>query len=84
MLMGRWSSDAFMRYIRKQVLSLSHGFSAKMITYEKFFTVPEYVHTSADGDVRGRSKNSLASTSNFVGSHANMRRGLHPAFHLSH
>jgi hypothetical protein len=25
MLMGRWSSDAFMRYLRKQVLSLSHG-----------------------------------------------------------
>jgi hypothetical protein len=84
MLMGRWSSDAFMRYIRKQVLSLSHGISAKMITYEKFFTVPDYVHTSADGDVRGRSNNSLASTSNFDGSHANMRRGLHPAFHLSH
>jgi len=32
MLMGRWSSDTFMRYIRKQVLSLSHGISAKMLS----------------------------------------------------
>jgi len=32
MLIGRWSSDAFMRYIRKQVLQLSHGISEKMLT----------------------------------------------------
>ncbi len=55
MLMGRWSSDAFMRYIRKQVLSLSHGIAAKMLTYEQFYTVPDFVHTSADGDLRARS-----------------------------
>jgi hypothetical protein len=52
MLMGRWSSDAFMRYIRKQVLSLSHGIAAKMLTYEQFFTVPDFVHTAAKGDIR--------------------------------
>jgi len=84
MLMGRWSSDAFMRYIRKQVLSLSHGITAKMLTYERFYTVPNFVHTAADGDIRGRSNTNLASTANFNGSHANMRRGLHPTFHLSH
>jgi hypothetical protein len=33
MLMGRRSSDAFMHYIRKQVLSHSHDISAKMLTY---------------------------------------------------
>jgi len=32
MLMGRWSSNAFMRYIRKQVLQLSHGISHCMLT----------------------------------------------------
>ena len=36
MLMGIWSSDSFMHYIRKQVLSLSHGISTKMLTYEQF------------------------------------------------
>jgi hypothetical protein len=84
MLMGRWSSDAFMRYIRKQVLSLSHGIAAKMLTYEQFYTVPDFVHTAADGDNRSRSNTNLATTTNFHGSHANMQRGLHPTFHLSH
>ena len=31
MLMGRWSSDAFLRYIRKQIEQFSHYVSAKMI-----------------------------------------------------
>jgi hypothetical protein len=84
MLMGRWSSNAIMRYIRKQVLSLSHGIAAKMLTFEKFYTVPDFVHTSADGDMRARNNNSLATTSNSYGTHANMHRGLHPTFHLSH
>ena len=84
MLMGRWSSDAFMRYIRKQVISLSHGIAAKMLTYEQFYTVPDFVHTAADGDPRSRTNTNLATTTNVNGQHANMRRGLHPAFHLSH
>jgi hypothetical protein len=84
MLIGRWSSDAFMRYIRKQVLEASHGISAKMLTYEDFFTVPDFVHNSADGDLRTRNSNNLATTTSFSGTHANMRRGLHSAFHLEH
>jgi hypothetical protein len=84
MLMGRWSSDAFMRYIQKQVLSLSHGIAAKMLTYEQFYTAPDFVNTTADGDSRGRSNSNLATTAGFNGSHANMRRGLHPTFRLSH
>ncbi len=84
MLIGRWSSDAFMRYIRKQVLAASHGISAKMLTYEDFFTIPDFVHNSADGDLRTRNRNNLASTTSFTGTHASMRRGVHPAFHLEH
>jgi hypothetical protein len=84
MLMGRWSSDAFMRYIRKQVLDMSHGISSKMITYEEFYTIPDCVHNAADGDLRICNKNNLATTSSFSGSHANMRQGTHPAFHLEH
>jgi hypothetical protein len=32
MLIGRWSSDAFMKYIRKQIEEFSHNVSQKMIT----------------------------------------------------
>jgi hypothetical protein len=84
MLMGQWSFDAFMRYIRKEVLSLSHGITSKMLTFEHFYTVPDFVHNSADGDMRSWSQSNLATTQNFNGSHANMRTGIHPAFHLSH
>ncbi len=73
MLLGRWSSDAFMRYIRKQVLSMSHGVSSKMITYEEFYTVPDFVHNAADGDLRTRNNTNLATTSSFNGSHTSMR-----------
>ncbi len=84
MLIGHWSSDAFMRYLRKQVLALSHGIAAKMLTFEEFYTVPDFVHTAADGDPRVRSITNLATTQSFNGSHVNMQRGLHLAFHLSH
>jgi hypothetical protein len=40
MLLGRWSSDAFLRYIRKQVHEFSTGISSKMIQNENFYTVP--------------------------------------------
>jgi len=40
MLLGRWSSDAFLHYIRKQVKEFSLGISKKMITKEDFFTIP--------------------------------------------
>jgi hypothetical protein len=84
MLLGWWSSDAFMRYIRKQVLDMSHRISAKMITYEEFYTIPDFVHNAADGDLCTQNKNNLATTTSFIGSHMNMRRGIHPAFHLEH
>ena len=31
MLIGRWSSDAFMKYIRKQIEEFSHDVSQRMI-----------------------------------------------------
>jgi hypothetical protein len=66
MLMGRWSSDAFMPYIRKQVLQLSHGISSKMLTYNEFFTVPEFGHSHADGALQNRGGVTLASSSQFL------------------
>jgi hypothetical protein len=40
MLLGHWSSDAFLRYIRKQVKQFSRDISDKMIQNEIFFTIP--------------------------------------------
>jgi hypothetical protein len=39
MLLGRWSSDAFLRHIQKQVKELSSGVSDKMISHNNFFTI---------------------------------------------
>jgi hypothetical protein len=84
MLMGRWSLDTFMRYIRKQVLQLSHGISTRMLTYNEFYTVPNFIHSDADGVLNHWGGVTLASTSHVNGSHVNMSKGLHPAFHLNH
>ena len=41
MLLGRWSSDAFLRYIRKQVEQFSNNISKKMLLYQFHRHVPE-------------------------------------------
>ena len=41
MLVGCWSSDAFLHYIRKQVQEFSKGVSQVMVTNDNFFTIPE-------------------------------------------
>ena len=34
MMIGRWSSDAFLRYIRKQVEQFSHNVSQRMLKFQ--------------------------------------------------
>ena len=41
MIMGRWLSRAFLRYIRIQVSDLSKGISTLMTTNHAFYTIPE-------------------------------------------
>ena len=43
MLLGRWKSDSWLKYIRKQVLEFSKGVSAAMIMEDDFFHVPTEV-----------------------------------------
>ena len=46
MLIGRWSSDAFLRYIRRQVREFSAGVSKRMVQPFPFFTIPDnFAHT---------------------------------------
>ena len=42
MIIGRWKSDAFLRYIRKQVALFSHNLTDKMLESEHFFTTPDF------------------------------------------
>lgn len=66
MLLGRWSSDAFLRYIRRQVQQFSEGLSTKMAAKE-FFTIPE-VEQIDPNDPRTRNTVSFA-TAAASGSH---------------
>mmetsp|Transcript_1015 Transcript_1015/g.1672 ORF Transcript_1015/g.1672 Transcript_1015/m.1672 type:complete len:350 (+) Transcript_1015:685-1734(+) len=50
MMIGRWSSIAFLRYIEKQVLDFSKGVSKDMIKNNMFFNVPSQPWT----DVRNK------------------------------
>ncbi len=45
MLLGRWSSDAFLRYIRKQVKEFSSRISEMMNRQDNFYTLQ---HDSKD------------------------------------
>ena len=41
MLIGRWSSDAFLRYIRKQIEQFSHNVSRRMLTFMSHQHIPD-------------------------------------------
>ena len=42
MLIGRWKSLAFLKYIRKQVEQFSHNVSTRMLRNREFFTIPDF------------------------------------------
>jgi len=58
MLLGRWSSDAFLRYIRKQVTEFSNNVSRQMIQN------PAYHHIEAPSREDPRTHNSMAASAN--------------------
>jgi hypothetical protein len=71
MLLGRWSSDAFLRYIRKQVESFGSGVSSKMIVTSRFL----HVSHSTDLEDPCTSRNPASFTANMgMGSGGNINR----------
>ena len=42
MILGRWSSDAFLVYIRPQVLEWTHNMSADMTRFDNFTDVSRF------------------------------------------
>ena len=45
MLIGQWSSDAFLCYIWHQVQEFSSGVSSRMILTADYFTIPDFAGT---------------------------------------
>ena len=56
MLIGHWSSDAFLHYIHCQVQEFSAGVSSRMLLSHDFFTIPDVTHHE-DPRTRGHSHN---------------------------
>ncbi len=79
MLMGRWSSDAFLRYIRKQVLEFSHNVSKRMLRFRTHRHVPDFDPGTAANDPRVQNNPNNAETRRNVGGDA-IRRNRLPAF----
>ena len=62
MLIGRWSSDAFLRYIRKQVKQFSHNVSRCMIKNQHFTHVPKFNPRISHLDPRQRNNRNNSQT----------------------
>ena len=83
MLLGRWSSDAFLLYIRRQVQEFSAGVSADMVANESFFTIPD-LEEGDWLDPRNRNPQSFANTISLNGPHAETAHVKRPAMHAWH
>ena len=81
MMIGRWSSDAFLRYIRKQVEQFSHNVSRRILRFEFFRHVPDYEPRTSRLDPRqGNHSDNGETRRNFGGSVS--RRSKLPTFSL--
>ena len=59
MLIGRWSSLAFLQYIRKQVQEFSFGISSKMIEVQSFKHINNPLTTNTMNSIVGDSSSLL-------------------------
>ena len=74
MTIGRWSSDAFLRYIRKQVAQFSQNISARMLHTQHFIHVPD-PHRVNPLDPRTRNHSQNAQTRVNIGREQSTQRG---------
>jgi hypothetical protein len=80
MMIGCWSSDAFLRYTRKQVEEFNHDVSQKMLTHMFHRHIPNYTSSTVSHlDPRQRNHpNNAAAIINVGGDMA--RQARLPAF----
>jgi hypothetical protein len=82
MLIGRWSSDAFLRYIQKQVEQFSQDVAKKMLMHQSFRMIPSVApRVVLFEDPRQRNHRDNAETRRSIGCDASRRLQL-PAFSL--
>ena len=81
MMIGRWSSDAFLRYIRKQVEQFSHNVSNKMLKFKFHRHVPGPEQGVSRWDPRQRNHPDNAETRRNIGGDSARQVRL-PAFSL--
>jgi hypothetical protein len=71
MLLGRWKSDAFLLYLRKQVKEFTKGISNTMVDQPPtFFTIPNPQHTDMPNRHRSDRDDPMTSNPNSIASHA--------------
>jgi hypothetical protein len=75
MIMGRWSSDAFLVYIRPQILEWTNNMSIDMIQLESFLNVSFDMAASDDQRTRTLLSKTLNGRDQFI---------TLPKFHLHH
>ena len=81
MMIGRWSSDAFLKYIRKQVEQFSHKVSERMVRFVSHRHVPDYEPRVSHLDPRQRNHPDNAETRSNIGGNLSRRVRL-PAMSL--
>ena len=68
MLIGRWSSDTFLHYIRKQVEQFLQDVAKKMLTHRLFRTIPDIApRVVSNKDPRQRNHHDNANTRRNIG-----------------
>ena len=80
MLIGRWCSDAYLIYVRRQ--EFSAGVSADMIQYDQFYTVPDLNEEHDRLDPRTSSSQSFASAICLNGPTAATAHVKRPSLHV--
>ena len=83
MLLGRWCSDAFLLYVRRQIQEFSAGVSADMVSNDEFFTIPDLEECDSL-DPRTRNSQSFANTISLNGPNAGTAHVKCPAMHVWH
>jgi hypothetical protein len=81
MLIGRWSSDAFLQYIRKQVMEFSQNIAKKMLTLQNYRHIPKINKRILPEDPWHCNNPHNAETRRNVGGNA-IRQARLPAFAL--
>ena len=82
MLVERWSSDAFLKCIRKQVIEIANGISSRMLNNDMFHALPS--PSSAIDDLRTRNRESFTTNLSSMAMTTNRFQAMRPAFSMCH